>query len=63
MAVAMAYPEPEKGGGGKSGSLGRGLETRGFGEERLRLARTVLRFLPELAKDLLAGSKSLAENS
>ena len=53
-AVAMIYPEPEKGGRGKKSSV-----TEGFSSERLSLARTVLQYAGDLADSVLAGSDSL----
>jgi hypothetical protein len=50
MAVAFAYPEPEKGGRGKKG---KSAETAGFSQTRLRQARYVLRHAPELARRVL----------
>lgn len=39
MAMAFAYPEPEKGGRGKKGKA---TETVGFSQQRLREARQIL---------------------
>jgi RNase P subunit RPR2 len=58
MAVAMAYPEPEKGGRGKTGKV-----SKLFGEfagELLRQARFVLRVTPTVAQSVVAGEKPLA---
>jgi hypothetical protein len=46
MLLAMAYPEPEKGG---RGNKGKALETERFSAARLSQARTVLREAPDLA--------------
>lgn len=42
IVVARIYPEPEKGGRGKKSSV-----TKEFSDERLSLARTVIRHAPE----------------
>ena len=47
MALAMLYPEPEKGG---RGHKGKATETSGFSQQRLREARAVLHHSPELAR-------------
>jgi hypothetical protein len=44
MAVAKIYPEPEKGGRGKKGSV-----SEEFSGTRVSYARTVMRWAPELA--------------
>jgi hypothetical protein len=46
MAMAFAYPEPEKGGRGKKGNL---PETGQFSKQRLSIARQVLRHSREFA--------------
>jgi hypothetical protein len=46
MAVAMLFPEPDKRG---RGNKGKSTESVGFSQQRLREARQVLRFSPELA--------------
>lgn len=60
MAVAKIYPEPGKGGRGKrtSGNL---AETAGFSQRRLQEARTILKYAPDLADNVLTGSMSLDE--
>ena len=50
MVVAMIYPEPEKGGRGKTVSLG-----NSFDKVTLSKARTVLSVLPELAAQVRDG--------
>ncbi len=57
MAVAMIYPEPEKGGRGKKGA-GSG-EFSGLSHQRISEARTVLRHEPDLASLVLNGSEKL----
>lgn len=52
MALAMIYPEPERGGRKDRGSIAREM---GLSGERLRIARIVLREAPELAKHVLRG--------
>ena len=54
MAVAMAYPEPEKGGRGKKNSFA----TQEFSDTAISRARTVLRKDAELAAVVLAGGMS-----
>jgi hypothetical protein len=56
MAVAKLYPEPEKGGRGKKASV-----PEGFSQGKVSEARTVLRWLPELADLVMAGTKPLNE--
>jgi hypothetical protein len=57
IALAMIYPEPEKGGrGNKAKNL---LGTEGFSAARLSQARSVLRHSRALAEDVLATRKSL----
>ncbi len=51
MAVAMLYPEPEKGGRGKKSKL-----SFEFTPQYLNKARTVLNYAPEHADSVLAGS-------
>jgi hypothetical protein len=50
MAVAMIYPEPEKGGRGKTVSLG-----NTFDKVTLSKARTVLAVLPKDAEQVRDG--------
>ena len=58
MAVAKLYPEPEKGGRGKKNpSPNEGFIAGGY----ISQARTVLRWLPELADHVLAGTTPLNE--
>lgn len=59
MAVAMLYPDPGKGGRGKKSSTGNLLVSGGFSRQRLDQARSVLRYSEPLAREVLAGSKSL----
>ncbi len=47
MALAMLFPEPEKGG---RGNKRKGGETPGFSDRRLYDARAVLRYSRELAE-------------
>jgi hypothetical protein len=48
MAVAIAYPEPDKGGRGK-----KALESSGFSQQRLSQARQVLNYSQEMARQVL----------
>lgn len=50
MAVAMIYPEPEKGGRGNKSSV-----SEEFSGTRVSMARTVLKWAPEMAEQVLAG--------
>jgi hypothetical protein len=59
MALAMVYPEPEKGGRGKNIAARKTQETLGFTSERLRQARKVLRTSPALGKEVLLGQRTL----
>jgi hypothetical protein len=52
MAVAMIYPEPDVPGRGRKGKAS---ATDGFSSTRLKLARSVMRFSPDLARRVLAG--------
>jgi hypothetical protein len=54
MAVAMIYPEPEKGGRGKNAVL-----NTEFSTASLSHARTVLKFAPDLADSVLSGAVAL----
>lgn len=56
MAVAMAYPEPEKGGRGKVNSL----PSKEFGSGFLSQARTVLKKAPDLVEVVIAGGMSVS---
>ena len=51
MAVAKLYPEPEKGGRGKTSVINTGVSN-----EYVKHARTVLRWLPEIADRVMAGT-------
>jgi len=53
-ALAMIYPEPEKGGRGKVGATKEAKKLGGFSDERLRQARAVLR----LAKQRESASRT-----
>lgn len=55
MALARLYPEPEKGGRGKTNSL----LSKEFSGARISQARTVLAWSPQVAAAVLAGTKSL----
>jgi hypothetical protein len=52
-ALAMIYPEPEKGGRRKNIAARKAVETSGFSPELLKHARAVLRHSRELAQDVL----------
>jgi len=60
MALAMIYPEAEKGGRGKKSE--RAAETVGFSATRLRQARSVLRFSRPMAEGILKGTDSLDQS-
>lgn len=60
MAVAMRFPEGERG-RGKNSDARKALETSGFSADRLKRARAVLRALPETAARVLAGDVPLDE--
>jgi hypothetical protein len=53
MAVAKLYPEPEKGGRGKKNSS----FSEEFSAGKISEARTVLKWLPEIAEGVLRGAK------
>jgi hypothetical protein len=55
MALAMIYPELEKGRRGKKTEGTKAAETAGFSYRRLAEARTVYRHSPELACAVIAG--------
>ena len=55
IALAMLYPEPEKGGRGKKDAARNPQENWEFTGERLRQARTILHHSQGLAEDVLAG--------
>jgi hypothetical protein len=58
MAVAKLYPDPEKGGRGKKNSL----EIKEFPNAgSVSQARTVLKWLPQIADQVMAGTKPLNE--
>ena len=59
IAMAMLYPEPEKGGRGKKSE--RVAETTTFSLSRLTQARAVLRFSRPMAEAVLKGDVSLDE--
>ena len=56
MALALIYPEPEKGG---RGNKGKSAEIADFSQRRLREARSVLAFSRELALTVIAGTEPL----
>ena len=61
MVVAMMYPDKGEHGRGRKDPATKLLETGSFKRERLRLARLVLQWAPELAKAVLGGAQSLDE--
>ena len=61
MAVAMAYPEPEKGGRGKKSAATNCSPGERFFRSHLSEARAVLSYSPKLAKAVFAGTTSLKE--
>jgi hypothetical protein len=50
MALAMIYPEPEKGGRGKNVESRKAAETSGFSARRLAQARSVFHFSRPMAE-------------
>ncbi len=62
MAVAILYPEAEKGGRGKKGSQSkRAAEIAGVSHRRVQQARQVFGFSRELAAAVRDGAKKLDE--
>ena len=59
MALAMIYPEPEKGGRGKKSEARNLEETSKFSYRRLNQARSVRRHSLDLAQSVLKGTVSL----
>ena len=57
MAVAMAYPDPEKGGRGRKSVLG--TEFEGLNANQLSRARLVLKHMLTVADHVLAGRRQL----
>jgi ParB-like chromosome segregation protein Spo0J len=56
MAIAMAYPEPEKGGRGKNAASRKARETAGFSHDRLQQARAILRHSEDMADAVMNGT-------
>lgn len=61
MAMAMMYPEAEKGGRGKKSAATNSLLNGGFSRQRLDQARSIFRYSPELARAVLDGTMPLNE--
>ncbi len=59
MAVALIYPEPEKGGRGKKS--GNSKENLGFSTMLLSNARTVLQYAKDHVRDVMSGAMPLDE--
>ena len=59
MALAMMYPEPEKGGRGKKSEAKTSQKLGGFSAARLDQARAVLRWSRTKAEAVLAGGEYL----
>jgi len=58
MALAMLYPNPEKGGRGKHSQIHESLdESKRVFQNRLSQARLILRVAEDLARQVMAGSK------
>jgi hypothetical protein len=55
MALAMMYPEPEKGGRGKKSAALNSTVSVGFSATRLNLARGILHHSRSLAESVLKG--------
>ncbi len=60
MAVAKIYPEPEKGGRGKKSVK---ITEFGFDSSYLSHARTVLQYAPDLADNVLSGTRKAPARS
>lgn len=60
MALAIIYPEPERGRGKKDGAK-KGAETSSFSYRRVQEARIVLRHSRKLAEDVIKGTTPLDE--
>lgn len=58
MSVAVAYPEPSK--GGRGNSL-KNKEFHNINAGNISMARKVLRFCPEMVDDVMAGNMPLSE--
>ncbi len=58
MAVAMIYPKPEKGGRGKKSFV-----AKEFSQGGLSKARTVLQYAPDLADNVLSGTRKAPARS
>lgn len=61
VALAMLYPEPEKGDRGKNAAARKVVETTGFSPARLTQARSVLAFSRPMAEAALKNIDSLDE--
>jgi len=57
MALAILFPEPEKGGRGHHGAAKEAKKLGGFSDERLRQARLILRTAEDLARQVMSGTK------
>ena len=55
MTVAKIYPEPERGGRGKKATV----SVENVSPQRVSYARSILRYAPDLADNVLRGSASL----
>jgi hypothetical protein len=55
ILLARVYPESEKGGRGKSSEAKTVRESQGVSEDRLTIARQIIRYVPELADQVIAG--------
>ena len=53
MALAMIYPDPEKGGRGKKSEANTAAKRGGFSDDRLQKARSILRASRPLAEAVL----------
>ena len=60
MAVALVYPQPERG-RGKKDPARKDADSSPFSYRRVQQARTVLRFSEELAQRVMKGDLSLDE--
>jgi hypothetical protein len=60
MALALLYPEPERG-RGKKDAARKGAETASFSYRRIQEARQVLAHSPELARAVRDGTLKLDE--
>jgi hypothetical protein len=61
IALALMFPESEKGGRGKKSDAVKAIETTGFSRSRLDQARTILRHSIDLAHSVRDGGRHFDE--